>query len=232
MCKFAITHARCDDECQFADLIITCAGRRFYCEQAVVCSQSEYFQEKCLAYWHRTSRKSIDLPNNDPHLINLMLEFLYTVAYESKEGTDTIFHLNHPRHILKIHLALYAIGDEFGIPTLCSYSATRFYRTLLQERDPKDVLECIRLVYESAADARPLRIRAIAVLVRRPRVITARAEERSIFIRLMEHVKLFRNDYLEARLVEDLREGEDVDEWGGMWISRVRRYVEVQDPQD
>jgi hypothetical protein len=92
---------------KYSDLTITCGGRTFQAHRAVVCSQSAFFGKACdsgfkvipsssrrVSHRHHLLTRThvqesisrvVDLPDNDPYILERFLQFLYTGNYEDGE---------------------------------------------------------------------------------------------------------------------------------------------------
>ncbi|KAI9863346.1 MAG: hypothetical protein M1813_003788 [Trichoglossum hirsutum] len=94
---------------KYSDLMITCGGRTFRAHRAIVCPQTAFFAKACDGSFKvpflsrpKTSRLHrhtlltrphvqesisgvIDLPDDDPYILERFLQFLYTGTYEDGE---------------------------------------------------------------------------------------------------------------------------------------------------
>ncbi|KPM36882.1 hypothetical protein AK830_g9706 [Neonectria ditissima] len=68
---------------KFADMTIRCGGETFNAHQAVVCTQSPFFDRAFSNSFNfkEAASKTIDLPEDDPEILKRFLEFLYTGSY-------------------------------------------------------------------------------------------------------------------------------------------------------
>ncbi|KAF4994434.1 hypothetical protein FDECE_13135 [Fusarium decemcellulare] len=71
---------------EFSDMTITCRGQEFKAHRAVVCPQSRFFRA-ALATWapantgQEGTSQTIELPEDDPDILERFLEFMYTGSY-------------------------------------------------------------------------------------------------------------------------------------------------------
>ncbi|KAI3575012.1 hypothetical protein IWW34DRAFT_809621 [Fusarium oxysporum f. sp. albedinis] len=68
---------------KFSDMIIICGERRFKTHCAVVCTQSPFFDEAMSGEYGESTPRSIELPEDDPDVVERFLEFLYTGTYSN-----------------------------------------------------------------------------------------------------------------------------------------------------
>ncbi|KAL9598110.1 MAG: hypothetical protein Q9179_004035 [Wetmoreana sp. 5 TL-2023] len=110
----------CYDAGQFTDFTIICKEQEFKCHKVIVCAQSKFFEAACSNGFKESSASKIELPEDDPYLIGLMLEFLYTQTYtpDDKASCNRV-DPEDPKYIPKVHISLYALGDKYAIPALC-----------------------------------------------------------------------------------------------------------------
>ncbi|KAL8664512.1 MAG: hypothetical protein Q9168_007891 [Polycauliona sp. 1 TL-2023] len=86
------------DSGTFTDLTIVCGKEEFRCHKVVVCSQSEFFRAACGGGFKETTTSTINFPDDNPALIKIMLDFMYTWSYDlpkpPDEGTNDLPHLS------------------------------------------------------------------------------------------------------------------------------------------
>ncbi|KAH9904371.1 hypothetical protein F4778DRAFT_780340 [Xylariomycetidae sp. FL2044] len=73
---------------EYSDIKITCQGEQFHAHRAIICSQSPFFRKACNIGFEETKSGIIDLPEDDPYILEKFLCFLYTGNYED-EGYPT-----------------------------------------------------------------------------------------------------------------------------------------------
>ncbi|KAF5576689.1 hypothetical protein FPCIR_12479 [Fusarium pseudocircinatum] len=66
---------------KFSDMTITCGERQFKTHRAVVCTQSPFFDKALSGDYMESTSRSIQLPEDDPDIVERFLEFLYTGTY-------------------------------------------------------------------------------------------------------------------------------------------------------
>ncbi|KAL2019046.1 hypothetical protein VTK56DRAFT_10150 [Thermocarpiscus australiensis] len=67
---------------KYSDMIIRCGGREFKAHRAIVCSQSSFFDKALSSGFSETVTGVIDLPEDDPDVVERFLQFLYTGTYQ------------------------------------------------------------------------------------------------------------------------------------------------------
>ncbi|KAI9771147.1 MAG: hypothetical protein M1840_002498 [Geoglossum simile] len=72
-------------EDKYSDLTITCGGRTFRAHRAVVCPQAPFFDKACDGSFKESISQVIDLPDDDPYILERFLQFLYKGTYEDGE---------------------------------------------------------------------------------------------------------------------------------------------------
>ncbi|KAF4963623.1 hypothetical protein FSARC_8408 [Fusarium sarcochroum] len=66
---------------KFSDMIILCDGREFKAHRAIVCTQSSFFDKALSNNLKEATDRVIELPEDDPDILERFLEFLYTGTY-------------------------------------------------------------------------------------------------------------------------------------------------------
>ncbi|KAL8793648.1 MAG: hypothetical protein Q9195_003800 [Heterodermia aff. obscurata] len=127
---------------QYSDLTIVCRETVFPVHQAIVCSQSTFFQEVVEKDFVTGLSDIIDLSDfdHDSEDISRMLSFLYNSQYPYPAGS------------LAVHVNLYAMGDIFNLPRLSKYAKSKFKDSLTRISDQKAFLRLIPRIYNSTPE--------------------------------------------------------------------------------
>ncbi|KAK4118054.1 POZ domain-containing protein [Parathielavia appendiculata] len=67
---------------KFSDMTIHCGDRVFKAHRAIVCSQSAFFDKALTGGFSEAATSIINLPEDDPDVMERFLEFLYTGTYD------------------------------------------------------------------------------------------------------------------------------------------------------
>ncbi|KAH6624043.1 BTB/POZ protein [Chaetomium sp. MPI-SDFR-AT-0129] len=67
---------------KFSDMRIRCGGREFPAHRAIVCPQSSFFDAALTSGFVETHTRIVELPEDDPDVLERFLQFLYTGTYE------------------------------------------------------------------------------------------------------------------------------------------------------
>ncbi|KAL8690276.1 MAG: hypothetical protein Q9218_004242 [Villophora microphyllina] len=134
---------------------VTCRGQVSKCHKLVLGTQSKVFEAACYNDFKESNTSEIDLSVDDPSLVGLMLEFLYTQDYALKapQPPDS----DGLQFIPKIHAFRCVLGDKYDLPELRMYSLNKLMHWLSTYGDAADSLAFTRWVYR----ALPLGNRAI-----------------------------------------------------------------------
>ncbi|KAF5233474.1 hypothetical protein FAUST_8159 [Fusarium austroamericanum] len=72
----------------YSDLTITCGKDKYAVHKAIVCSRSPLFAAACDGELKETKTGAINLPNDDPIAVKMMIRYLYTQNYVPPETSD------------------------------------------------------------------------------------------------------------------------------------------------
>ncbi|KAL8751274.1 MAG: hypothetical protein Q9184_006117 [Pyrenodesmia sp. 2 TL-2023] len=203
------------DNGHFTDLTITCGGEEFRCHKVVVCSQSKFFEAACTNGFQESMTSTVDLPDDDPFHVSLMLHFLYRQRY-----TRAVEDMNGPKYKSRVHVHMYELGDKYDIPQLCHYAAGFLESIVCYQwgENLVHLMNTVRLVYERNPDiTRRLRDIVCKALVRHLREIAANGEHRDRIIEMVHEIEQFREDLCLAQLqkpFEDANFRGGWDDWG------------------
>ncbi|KAL2270576.1 hypothetical protein VTJ83DRAFT_2760 [Remersonia thermophila] len=75
---------------KWTDMTIRCGGREFQAHRAVVCTQSQFFDLALSGPFREAQTGVVDLPEDDPDILERFLEFLYTGTYQDDLVTQTL----------------------------------------------------------------------------------------------------------------------------------------------
>ncbi|KAF9872000.1 hypothetical protein CkaCkLH20_10632 [Colletotrichum karsti] len=95
---------------KFSDMTITCGGRTFKAHRAIVCPQSSFFDKAFSSGFKEASSSTINLPEDDPDVLQRLLQFLYTGNYD--EGVS--FNRERPSEVS--FLSPEEVGIEMAAP--------------------------------------------------------------------------------------------------------------------
>lgn len=98
---------------KYADLTITCQGETFKVHRAVVCPRCKFFEACCEGGFKEAKERVIDLPEDDPKAVKLMLDWLYTYNLPKWNAIVEVFEGK-----VSGTLALYLVADKYGLGTL------------------------------------------------------------------------------------------------------------------
>jgi hypothetical protein len=138
----------------FADLTLSCQGRTFNVHKFILLTKGgTFFQSVVCGGFAESHTSSIDLPEDDPHIIELVLLHIYTGQYESgvkttespaqsphDHGPGDGKHAPDDRAVVTsrdpmdtdavmTHVAVFAAAVKFGIQSLQDQARIAFVRT-------------------------------------------------------------------------------------------------------
>ncbi|EAT77701.2 hypothetical protein SNOG_14849 [Parastagonospora nodorum SN15] len=72
------------DTGKYSDLIITCKGNTYNVHKSIVCARSGFFERAENFPGKESSEGKIDLPEDEPAVVNLLIQYLYGGEYDPK----------------------------------------------------------------------------------------------------------------------------------------------------
>ncbi|KAI1391853.1 BTB/POZ protein [Hypoxylon trugodes] len=133
---------------EYSDLIITCRGKQYKVHKAVVCPRSEFFATACRGNFKEARDGRIDLPEDDPAIVEKMIFYLYNLDYTTSQTTTPS---------LVVHARVYALAEKYLIGGLKATALTKF-RAIVDnissssDEQRLDFAKAAREVYTSTVD--------------------------------------------------------------------------------
>lgn len=145
----------------------------------------------------------IELPEDNPAHIALMLDFLYYQGYDLG-GFLSNSHNQHPNEMPRFHVSLFALGDKYAIPALRAYAEGRFCehfdRNALQSGAMTEILQCVPSIYEMiGGQAFTIRTYVVQQVSRHSKELL-KDENKKVMLVLMDSIRGFREDVCLALL--------------------------------
>ncbi|KAL1999358.1 hypothetical protein VTN02DRAFT_4640 [Thermoascus thermophilus] len=167
---------------QYSDFTIICGDREFRVHQAIVCPQSKIFERACTGKFVEASTKTMTLVQEDPAIIALMIDYLYTHSYKDTDDEEDDWDFSdtlkpqddekkeEPARVPTC-VRLYAVADKYMIPSLKSAARDRFAAWAVEHWSTPSFLLAVREIYENET-GNYVELRDVAV-----RPMVARADD-------------------------------------------------------
>lgn len=145
----------------YSDFTISCEGRDYPVHKAVVCLQSEYFSTACRGF-KEAEKNRIDLQEDDPQAVQLMVYFFYHEDYGVTQNTptkeDPIDILGQPivpqdSSQLDTHIKVHVLANKYCLDKLKALSQTKFRHAAGKYYSSEDFLQAAREVYKMELQA-------------------------------------------------------------------------------
>ena len=88
---------------EFSDTTVTCQGRTCRTHRMMLSAMSSFFRAACAKNFKEGVNGVIELPDNDPDIVNSMLHFIYNGHYSKEQKS------------LSQHIKTWVITDKYDI---------------------------------------------------------------------------------------------------------------------
>jgi speckle-type POZ protein len=124
-------------------LKITCGSDTYNVHKIILCAQCAFFKKACATGRFKEGETgAIDLPEDEPSIVNAMLQYLYTFDYN--------YAVDEKQDPLAVaHAKVYALADKYDIGPLKTVAGTKFKAAAELLAETPHFLQAIRLVYET-----------------------------------------------------------------------------------
>ncbi|KAK3291910.1 BTB/POZ protein [Chaetomium fimeti] len=166
----------------YSDLTVTCRGDEYKVHKAIICPRSPFFASACNGPFQEARTGIIDLPDDDPQAVKLMIRYFYYLDYPqqpeaqdkgpgtpNKVSTKTNFPMPamaagakksgpkkkvgySPQPNLTVHARVYALAEKYDIKGLKTLSLGKFEIEADLHWDSDDFMCAVEEVYTSTVD--------------------------------------------------------------------------------
>nr|OQO29842.1 hypothetical protein B0A51_01999 [Rachicladosporium sp. CCFEE 5018] len=112
-------HARLNDG-RYSDLTIDTQGRSWKVHKVIVCTACGFFEKACDGNFKEAAEGVINLPDDDPDAVQVMLEFFYNGDF--LDSDDYWYSDSH-----KVRIDLYHLADKYMLALLKPRALKRFF---------------------------------------------------------------------------------------------------------
>jgi hypothetical protein len=142
---------------EYSDLVISCRGKEYHVHRAVVCTQSDFFSAACRGAFKEAQEGKIDLPDDDPRLVDIMVHYLYHFDYDvQSHGLETDRHRTNDSEpgggALLTHAKVYSLAEKYLIHGLKAVALRQFKAATDRSPDVNDFLPAMEEVYTSTME--------------------------------------------------------------------------------
>ncbi|KAL8690275.1 MAG: hypothetical protein Q9218_004241 [Villophora microphyllina] len=90
----------------------------------------------------------INLSEDDPDLVEVMLDFLYTPEFDIVNVLDLSFDPDDEKYLPRFHFNLHTLGDKYTIPTPCDYAIRALCRNIKHYANDHEFISSIPYLYD------------------------------------------------------------------------------------
>ncbi|KAH6628428.1 hypothetical protein F5144DRAFT_536893 [Chaetomium tenue] len=153
----------------YSDLVISCQGKEYKVHRAVVCTQSDFFSAACRGGFKEAQEGKIDLPDDSPRLVHIMVHYLYHFDYDAEMGGHEPDVEELAEGPLYTHARVYALAEKYLIHGLKAVALRQFKAVIASSFNMIDFLQAMEEVYMSTVeDDRGLRDVVVEAICKHP----------------------------------------------------------------
>ncbi|TRX91084.1 hypothetical protein FHL15_008066 [Xylaria flabelliformis] len=149
---------------EYSDLTISCGQSRYRVHKALVCPQSDFFIAACGAGFKETREGIVDLPDDDPWAVKMMIHYFYHFEYDtqsiwefpqnSSEATHaSLSEASQMPSSLVLHAKIYALAEKYNICGLKDFALQEFKAAAIEHWATPGFLDAAREAYISTIEA-------------------------------------------------------------------------------
>ncbi|CAI6302774.1 unnamed protein product [Periconia digitata] len=133
---------------EYSDLTITCGKDTYKVHKLIVCQQSKFFKGAMTFPGKEAQNNSIDLSDDEPDIIRILMNYLYSGNYETVQTDEDIPHAELPFHHQDVSeytydFPHYCTTDSWGMGDVCPHHTCRksgvWYAFSGKSRMPGDI---------------------------------------------------------------------------------------------
>ncbi|USP74896.1 glycoside hydrolase family 16 protein [Curvularia clavata] len=130
-----VPNGSCMASGEYSDLTITCGNDVYKTHKMIVCTQSEFFAAALRFGGKESEESKIDLPHDEPIIVKLLVQYLYTGNYSVTKYGYKFPHTcsencsdneNLSADEILVHAKMYEMADKYNIVGLKGLSRSKF----------------------------------------------------------------------------------------------------------
>ncbi|KAI0096202.1 hypothetical protein GGR51DRAFT_553681 [Nemania sp. FL0031] len=140
---------------EYSDLTISCGERRYRVHKALICPRSDFFAAACRGDFKENREGIVDLPDDDPRAVEMMVYYFYHFRYDLAETLteDVDTDASPMPSALVLHVLIYALAEKYNIQGLKASALEEFKAAVTEQWDADGFLEAAREAYLSTVEA-------------------------------------------------------------------------------
>ncbi|KAK0367797.1 BTB/POZ domain-containing protein [Colletotrichum limetticola] len=143
----------------YSDLTIRSAAKTYSVHRAIVCPRSDFLAGACRSPFQESSDGLIALSDDDPCVIDMMMQYFYLLDYRQSLYTDGLLQSSELEQkqaasvsCLLLHAKVYSAAEKYAVDGLKDLAVAKFKAAAAQFWDPSDFLYAASEAYTSTID--------------------------------------------------------------------------------